>query len=218
MTDSAIHSEAAYRERESKQHWAVPGSRHDRLIRAAKVALPSTVGVLVAFPALAPLDKEGDVSFILDKNEVDNAPERMRVEEARYVGEDNRGQRFQIVAQQAVQRSSDVPIVDIAGMMARLWLQQGPLTIVANHGRYNLDEQKVLIEGPVRVVGPDDYRLATRDVTVDLKERRLVSDGAVAGEMALGRFQAGQLRADLGERRVVLDGGAGLQNVQGAVG
>ena len=44
-------SEAALRGREVKQQWAVPGSRHDRLIRIAKVALPAGVGVLIAFLA-----------------------------------------------------------------------------------------------------------------------------------------------------------------------
>ena len=210
-------SEAATREREFRQHWAVPGSRHDRLVRVAKVALPSAVGVLIAFLALAPLDKEGDVSFILDKNKVDNAPERMRVESARYVGADNRGQKFEISAQSAVQRSSDVPIVDINGMLARLSLQQGPVMIGANRGRYDLDQQKVAISGPVRVVGPDGYRLETRNVTVDLKQRRLSSPGPVSGATKLGTFRAGTLSADLGERKVVLDGGARLKIVQGAI-
>jgi lipopolysaccharide export system protein LptC len=210
-------SEAASREREFRQHWAVPGSRHDRLVRFAKVALPSAVGVLIAFLALAPLDKEGDVSFILDKKKVDNAPERMRVESARYVGQDNRGQKFEISAASALQRSSDVPIVDISGMLARLGLAQGPLMIGANQGRYNLDTQKIAITGPVRVLGPDGYRLETRDVMVDLKQRQLASAGPVEGEMRLGRFTAGSLRADLAERKVVLDGGARLKIVQGAV-
>jgi lipopolysaccharide export system protein LptC len=89
--------------------------------------------------------------------------------------------------------------------------------IAANNGRYNLDTHRVVVQGPVRVVGPDGYRLATRDVTVDLKKRQVASAGPVAGEMRLGQFQAGQLRADLGERRIVLDGGARLKIVQGAV-
>ena len=210
-------SDAATREREVRQHWAVPGSSHDRLVRFAKVALPSAVGVLIAFLALAPLDKEGDVSFILDKKKVENAPERMRVESARYVGQDNRGQTFEISAQSAIQRSSDVPIVDINGMLARLGLQQGPVMIGANHGRYDLDRQNIAITGPVRVVGPDGYRLETRDVTVDLKRRRLASPGPVVGETKLGHFRAGNLSADLGERKVVLDGGARLKIVQGAI-
>jgi lipopolysaccharide export system protein LptC len=195
----------------------VPGSRHDHIVRLAKVALPSAVGVLIAILAVAPLDKEGDASFILDKKKVGNAPERMRVETARYVGEDNRGQKFEIKAQTALQQSSDVPIVDIHGMTARLGLAQGPVLIRADDGRYNLDTHTVAISGPVRIAGPDDYRLATRDVMVDLKRRQVASKGRVEGQLSLGQFQAGSLKADLGERRVVLDGGARLKIVQGAV-
>jgi len=210
-------SEAAVRERADKQRWAVPGSAHDRIVRWSKIALPSAVGALIAILALAPLDKEGDVSFILDKKKVENAPERMRLDTARYVGADNKGQKFSITAQRAVQRTSDVPIVDIEGMFAQLALVNGPLMIAANQGQYDLDNQKVAVTGPVRVLGPDGYRLETRDVTVDLKARQLASAGPVAGQMRLGQFQAGQLRADLGERKVVLDGGARLKIVQGAV-
>jgi lipopolysaccharide export system protein LptC len=210
-------SEAATRDRAFKQRWAVPGSRHDYIVRLAKVALPSAVGVLIAILAVAPLDKEGDASFILDKNKVGNAPERMRVESARYVGEDNRGQKFEINAQTALQQSSDVPIVDIHGMMARLGISQGPVVIRANDARYNLDTHAVAISGPVRIAGPDGYRLATRDVVVDLKRRQVASKGAVNGQLSLGQFEAGSLKADLGERKVVLDGGVRLKIVQGAV-
>src|SRR6476469_8654687 len=210
-------ADAASRAQGWKHRWAEPGSGHDRLVRWAKVALPSAVGVLIAILALAPLGKHSDVSFILDKKKVANAPERMRVEQARYVGTDNKGQQFTMLADRAIQRSSEVPVVDISGMSARLNLAQGPLLIGANTGRYNLDTQKIMIDGPVKVAGGDGYRLATRDVTVDLKQRQLASGGPVAGAMRLGQFQAGQLRADLGDRTIVLDHGARLKIVQGAV-
>ena len=196
----------------------MPGSRHDRIVRFAKVALPSAVGVLIAVLALAPLDRDGgDVSFILDKNKVDNAPERMRVDVAQYRGEDNQGRPFAIVAQSAVQQSSDVPIVHISGMLAKLGLTGGPVAIVANQARYNLEEQKVAVPGAVRVTGPDGYRLSTSDVTVDLKSRSITGTGGVQGEMELGRFEGGRMRADLAQRTVVLDQGARLKIVQGAV-
>lgn len=201
----------------ARNRWAVPGSAHDRLVRLAKIALPSAVGVLIAVLAVAPLGKHSDVSFILDKKKVENANERMRVEQARYVGTDDKGQQFTMVANRALQRSSDVPVVDIRGISARLNMPQGPLFVAANTGRYNLDTLKVNIDGPVKVVGGDGYRLATRDVTVDLKHRQLASEGPVAGAMRLGQFQAGQLHADLGQRTVVLDHGARLKIVQGAV-
>ena len=204
-------------QRETQQRWAVPGSAHDKLVRWSKIVLPSAVGVLIAILVFAPLDKKGDVSFILDKKKVENAQERMRVETARYTGTDDKGQQFVMKANQAVQRSSDVPLVDIRGMYAQLGLAQGPLTIAANKGRYNLDLQRVAIDGPVSVAGPTGFRLGTRDVTVDLKQRQLASAGPVSGQMRLGQFQAGQLKADLGERKVILDGGARLKIVQGAV-
>ena len=210
-------SEAAIRQHDVKRHWAEPGSRHDRIVRLAKIGLPLIAAAFLVILAVAPFDREDDVSFILDKNEVDKAAERMRIETARYSGEDNRGNKFEITAQRALQQSSDQPIVSIEGMMARLGLDQGPVTIAADQGRYDLDTHLVDIIGPVRVRGPEGYRLETRDVTVDLKERTMQSHGAASGTMRLGQFQAGNLSADLGERRIVLDGGARLKIVQGAV-
>jgi len=210
-------SEAADRGREARQHWAVPGSRHDKLVRFAKIGLPSAVGILIAFLALAPLDKRSDVSFILDKNKVQNAPERMRVDTARYTGEDDKGRPFLIVAKSAIQRQSDIPIVDIRGMLARLSLSEGPVQLMANLAHYNLDDQMVKVVGPIHASGPEGYQLNTSDVTVNLKQRQITGSGGVQGEMKLGQFSAGTIRADLADRTVTLDGGARLKIVQGAV-
>ncbi|RIX32585.1 LPS export ABC transporter periplasmic protein LptC [Sphingomonas edaphi] len=210
-------SEAATRERAVKRHWAEPGSRHDKVVRATKFGLPIIIGALLLLLAIAPFDKRGDVSFILDKNKVDEAKERMRVESARYVGEDNKGQKFEIIADRAVQPSSNVPIVSIEGMRARLNLSRGPLGIAALRGRYDLEQEEVLVDGPVQIAGPDGYRLATRDVRVDLDKRSMASSGPVSGSMELGEFQAGRLSADLDSRTVTLDKGVRLKIYQGAV-
>ncbi|HXH00022.1 MAG TPA: LPS export ABC transporter periplasmic protein LptC [Sphingomicrobium sp.] len=210
-------SEAARRELAQKRHWAEPGSRHDRVVRITKVALPLAVLALGAVLLTAPFDKRGDVSFILDKNKVDAAQERMRVEAARYTGTDDAGQKFSIGADRAIQPTSDQPVVAIEGMRARLDLARGPVSIVALRGRYNLDQHRIAIDGPVRVAGPDGYRLETRNVGIDLKSRRLASRGPVSGAMRLGEFEAGRLSADLGTREVTLTGGVRLKIVQGAV-
>jgi lipopolysaccharide export system protein LptC len=210
-------SEAARRDLAVKRHWAEPGSRHDLFVRATKFVLPILIIALVVILAIAPFDKRSEVSFILDKNKVDAAQERMRVEAARYTGTDNKGQKFAINADRAIQPTSDRPIVDIEGMRAQLALERGPVSIVALKGRYNLDQQKVAIDGPVRVAGPDGYRLETRDVGIDLKNRNLASRGRVVGEMRLGHFEAGRMTADLGTRQVVLTDGVRLKIKQGAI-
>ena len=210
-------SEAARRDLAVKRHWAEPGSRHDLFVRATKFVLPILIVGLLIVLAVAPFDKRGDVSFILDKNKVAAAQERMRVEAARYTGTDDKGQTFSIRADRAIQPTSDRPIVDIEGMRAQLDLARGPLSIVALKGRYNLDQQKVAIDGPVRVAGPDGYRLETRDVGINLKERRLASRGPVSGDMRLGHFEAGKMTANLGTREVVLTDGVRLNIKQGAI-
>jgi lipopolysaccharide export system protein LptC len=239
MSDAAVHK------REVQAHWAEPGSRHDSLVKLLKIGLPAAVGVLAAFLLMAPLAKRQEVSFILDKNEVESAPERMRIEAARYSGKDDKGQPFVIQANRAIQRSSDQPIVDIMGMFARLGLASGPATIQARQGRYDLDRQRVQVVGPVRVSGPEGEQLLTRDVLVDLKKRTVTGGagvgsapeggveagsvagdlrsqqlgltGGVSGRIELGEFRAARVRADLGARTVVLDGGARLKIRQGAV-
>ena len=210
-------SEAARRDLARKRHWAEPGSRHDGLVRTAKFVLPILILALLVILAIAPFDKRGDTSFMFDKNKVDAAQERMRVEAARYTGTDDKGQKFSINADRAIQPTSDRPVVDIQGMRARLDLERGPLSIVALKGHYNLDQQKVAIDGPVRVAGPDGYRLATRDVGIDLKNRNLASRGRVVGDMRLGHFEAGRMTANLGTREVVLTDGVRLKIKQGAI-
>jgi lipopolysaccharide export system protein LptC len=141
----------------------------------------------------------------------------MRVDAAQYTGTDDKGQRFVMTAHSAVQPSSDTPLVDIRGMFARLYQNQGPVLIAANQGRYNIDTQQVAIDGPVKVAGTDGFKLNTSNVHVDLKQRQLASQGPAQGSMRLGQFQANRIHADLGEHKVVLDGGVRLKIVQGAV-
>src|SRR5689334_17205056 len=207
----------ATRQRPANRRWAEPGSAHDRLIRWTKIGLPAAAGVLLAVLAIAPLDRKGDVSFILDKKKVQSAPERMRVEAARYTGTDNKGQMFVMVANRAIQPSSDSPLVDIRAMSARLNQEQGPVLIAADRGRYNIDSHRVAIDGPVSVAGTDGFRLNTSNVMVDLDDRQLASQGPAEGAMRLGQFRANRISADLDEHKVVLDGGVRLKIIQGAV-
>ena len=210
-------SDAAVRERAVKRHWAEPGSRHDGVIRSARVLLPAAAGVLFAFLVMSPLRDDGEVSFILDKKEVERSQERMRVESARYTGQDDKGQQFVVQADRALQRTSDVPIVDISGMRARLDLESGPAVLTAPRGRYDLETQRVTIPDQIRVVGPDGYRLSTQRAIVDLRGRMVQSNGGATGAMRRGQFSARGLTADIAEQRVVLDGGVRLKIVQGAV-
>lgn len=210
-------SELADRQRLAKRSWAAPGSFHDSLVRILKIVLPVSIGLLGAYLVLAPLTKGQEISFILDKNKVEVAKERMRVRAARYQGVDDKGRPFTIAAQSAVQATSRDPVVDIRGMMAEIRLEDGPARLSADRGRYDLEQETVDVLGPILFTTTDGYRLETRDVAVDLNERTLSGDGGVRGWMPLGRFTADQMRVDLPDQRVVLSGRARLHIVQGGI-
>ncbi len=203
--------------RSPRQKWARPGGSHDFVVRAARVLLPMGIGVLAAALIFAPLSMKGDISFVLDKNEVAMAKERMRVTAATYRGEDGRGQAFELRAGSAVQSNSRDPVVRLKDLQARIALAEGPATLMADAGRYNMDKEVVMVDGPVRFTTSDGYRLDTRDVAVGLKTRQLASGGPVTGQLPLGSFRAGRISANLADRTVALDGGAHLHIVQGRV-
>jgi lipopolysaccharide export system protein LptC len=207
-------SERAEAIRRKRRRWAAAGSSHDRVIARLRLFLPAAIGLLVALLAFAPLTVGRDISFVLAKDRVQVARERMRVTEARYRGEDSRGQPFQLTARSAVQTSSRDPIVRMDALAAEIGLRQGPATITADRGRYNMETAKIGIDGPVLMQGAGGYRVETRDVVVDLNAKNAVSRGAVDGRMPLGNFRADRLRADLDAGTVSLDGGVRLHIVQ----
>ena len=208
-------SELAERQRRERRLWARAGSAHDRLIAGARVALPAAIGVLSAFLALAPLTIGRDISFVLAKDRVEVAHERMRVTRAVYRGADSKQQPFQLTAASAVQQTSRDPIVRLQTLNARIALTDGPATIRADRGRYDMDTERVAIDGPVLFDAAGGYKMTTRDVLVDMNSRNVVSRGPVDGSMPLGTFSADRLHANLDSRTVDLNGRARLHIVQG---
>ena len=201
--------------RSQRRQWAAPGSRHDRLIGLLQFLLPVGVGVLAAFLVMAPLFARGEMSFVLDKNKVDMASERMKIEQARYTGQDAKGRPFALDAGSAVQKSSTDPVVQLEQLSARIALQDGPARIRADQGRYDMTKQQVKVDGPIAFTAADGYKMDTRDATVDLKTRKVESGGAVSGTTPLGTFRGDSLAADLEARTVALRGNARLRVVPG---
>jgi len=182
-----------------------------------KLLLPALIGVVLAFLFFAPLEDKQEVSFVLDKNKVGTAEERLRLTRVTYRGQDNEGRPFVLSARSGVQQTSAVQIVDISEMNAQLQLQSGPARLQADRARYDMEHDHVNVVGPITFTAADGYRMQTRDVNVDLRAHTMQSRGAVEGRMPLGTFRADQLQANLPNRNVVLTGRARLHIVQGGI-
>ncbi|MDR6144778.1 LPS export ABC transporter periplasmic protein LptC [Sphingomonas sp. NCPPB 2930] len=206
-------SEIADRVRTQRQRWAAPGSRHDRFVTAARWILPSAIGVLTAFLVMAPIYSSSEVSFVLDKKKVEVARERMKIQAAQYRGVDDKGQPFSLDAGSAIQRSSAEPVVELNRLAAAIQLSDGPATVRANSGLYDMRTEQVKLDGPLNVQSQGGYNLQTQNATIDLQQRTLVSGGAVTGRMPQGNFSADKLRANLEDRTVRLEGNARLRIV-----
>ncbi|MBB5705042.1 LPS export ABC transporter periplasmic protein LptC [Sphingopyxis panaciterrulae] len=210
-------SERADLDRTMRQLWAASGSRHDRVVRLLRVGLPLVIGVIAAVLIFSPFTQRSEISFLLAKDKVEVAKERMRVTRAEYRGQDTKGRPFALVAGSAVQQSSAEPIVRMTDLSGAISLTDGPATIAAEHAQYNMDSETVTVPGTVLVKGADGYSIDAQGVAVDLKTRSLTGDGGVAGTLNIGRFSANALYADLDERIVRLSGNARLRINQGVL-
>ena len=210
-------SELAERERTKRQRQASPGGAHDRLIRLLRVLLPAVIGILIAILAYSPFSSTRELSFVLAKDGVDMAHERMRVTDALYRGEDSNGRPFSIHAGSAVQKSSAEPVLRMSDLSARILMPEGPASLIAGNGLYNLDKETMRFVGPLSFDSGRGYNLVASNVELAMKTRHLQSYGPVSGRTTVGTFSAGGLRADLDARTVTLTGGAHLRIDQNVI-
>ena len=210
-------SERADLDRTMRRMWATSGSSHDRVIRILRFGLPLVIGVVGAVLIFSPFTQRAEVSFLLSKDKVEVAKERMKVTRAQYRGQDSKGQPFALIAGSAVQKSSAEPIVRMSQLSGAIKLNDGPATIAAIEGQYNMDTEQVSVPGTVKVRSASGYRLDASNVAIDLKSRSLAGTGGVSGALNIGQFSANQLSADLDQRVVRLQGNAKLRINQGAL-
>ncbi len=210
-------SERADLDRTMRRMWAASGSSHDRVIRILRFGLPLVIGVVAAVLIFSPFTQRTEASFLLSKDKVDVARERMKVARAEYRGQDSKGQPFALIAGSAVQKSSAEPIVEMRDLSGAIRLADGPATIAATAGQYDMDSETVAVPGLVKVTSADGYRIDASNVAINLKDRSLSGTGGVDGTLNIGRFSANALSANLDERIVRLSGNARLRINQGVL-
>src|SRR5690606_673047 len=133
------------------------GSGYDRLIASLRLILPVLIGVIAAILLFSPFTQRSEISFLLAKDKVEVAKERMKVSRAEYRGQDNKGQPFALIAGSAVQKSSAEPVVRLQDLSAAIKLDTGPATLAAKSGAYNMENEQVEVPGLVQLRTNEGY-------------------------------------------------------------
>ncbi|BDI59954.1 LPS export ABC transporter periplasmic protein LptC [Qipengyuania nanhaisediminis] len=215
VTKRRIETDEAQELRSKRQHFAAPGGSHDKLVGFLARALPMGVGVVAALMVITPLSPRGEISFLLDRNEVAVIDERLSVDNAMYRGRDDLGRPFSITAGEAVQRSSVEGKVRMRELMAQLLLENGPARLSAPGGVYDINEDLVSVVGELRVRTADGYTMSASGVSFDLDKRTMRGTGGVKGAIPAGTFSARSMRADIEKRTLALEGDARLRMIPG---
>lgn len=184
----------------------LPGSAHDYLIKVLRVIFPMIIVALITFLILTPLTVNDEFSFVLDKESVDIAPERLKVTDALYRGQDGKGRPFSLKAGSAVQKSSDVPVLDMEDFVGRIILNSGPAILSGVRGSYNLDNEVMRVNGPLQYESLAGNEFTASNVEIRLRNQSFESFDKVKGKTEFGTFNANKLKGTLGARNITLSG------------
>ena len=204
-------ADRAVRERESRRRSMLPGSRRDAFIKIAKRGFPIASILLLIVLVMLPLSAQQEFSFMLSKDSAKKANERMRMQEASYRGETTSGEPFEITAQSGVQKTSAVPVVMLTGLSAEIIQASGPATVTAPTGEFFIDENRIVVNGPVTAISASGYSLNGNRIEVDINENRVSAAQPVEGTLPMGRFRADGFTADIEGRYVTLTGSVRLR-------
>ncbi len=201
---------AAADQQAARRRAARPGGSHDTVVTMLKLLLPTAAIALLALIVIWPLTSAREFSFLLSKDKVEMANDRLRLDNAVYRGQTGKGQPFVIKAGGAVQHSSAVPIVELRVLDATIQMEEGPTRVTAPTGRYDMDRDRLDIAGPVKVDGEAGYALDSQAVVISLVDRTVATDQPVTGKLPIGTFRSDRLSGDLAGRTMLLQGHAHL--------
>lgn len=197
--------------RETRRRSMLPGSQRDRLIAVARIGFPVAAGLLAIVLIALPLLSSQEFSFLLSKDSAEKSDERMRMLEVTYRGETAQGEPFSISAHSGVQRTSSVPVVVLQGLHAEITRESGPASVSAPSGEFLINENRVLVNGPITLRSTSGYSLDGDRIMVDINAGTVATEQPVSGTIPMGAFSADRFSADIEGRRFVLDGGASLR-------
>ena len=189
---------------------ALSPHRYSRFIRWMRVVLPmAAIGILAllaAWPRMEEtfeiLPKESVLPQTVGKNELLNP---------RFESTDEKSQPYTVTAARALQDAHDPEAVLLDDPTADITLKDGTwIAARAQNGTYRQKEERLFLEGNVRLFHDQGYEIKTSALLVDLKKNDARSDRPVSGQGPAGTLDAAGFEARIDTERLIFTGPAKL--------
>lgn len=195
----------------ARRHRA-PGKAYSRFVRGMRVLLPliaaGVIGLLVAWPRVERTMEAIPKEAVIPQEKGVGSNELLN---PRFESRDKKDQPFTVTATRAMQSANDPQVVLLEKPMADITLKNGTwLAAEAQKGAYRQEEEKLLLEGRVRLFRDDGYELLTEKLLVNIKTHEAWSDVPVRAQGPAGTLDATGLNASGAEEKLVFTGPAKL--------
>ena len=201
---TAIGSTARTRlARPSRRRPLAEPARYSRFVGLMKFGLPALAAALVGAVLAWPGTNDDPREFRLSYAAIDMSdPGRPGMLNARYVGTDQADRPFVVTADSAIVDPENKNRVHLKALQADMTLDDGSwVTVMADRGVYDLDEQELLLSDRVDLFSDHGYEFHAQEARVHLGTGTAASDLPVEGQGPLGTLRADRFwLIDLGKR------------------
>jgi lipopolysaccharide export system protein LptC len=115
------------------------------------------------------------------------------------------------MARSAVQQTSAVPVVRLEGLSAEINQTEGLAVVTAPVGHFFIEENRLVVDGPVVARSVSGYSLDGNRIEVDINANRVMATDGISGTLPIGRFEADRFAADIEGRVVTMTGNVRLR-------
>jgi lipopolysaccharide export system protein LptC len=182
-------------------------SGYDIYVRWMRLILSVVSLGLAATLLLWPVLQTSEVSFVLSYEDISPGDDQIRMTNPRYVGTDSRDRRYTVSARSGVQPSPDEPRILLQGIVARLDLAgERAVEARSSRGFFETEANRLALQGDVRLVTTDGYRVKAGDTIFDMNNALANSALAVSGSGPVGVFEADSFEIRVDERVAIFNG------------
>ncbi len=165
-------------------------SVYSRRVRRVKLFAVSAAIFLTVLLIALPLTNLGTRGFKLsfDNMEVDS-PENPKMTKPRFHGIDKNNQPFNITADEAVQKNTDIVILE--NINADVLLSDGQwMSLLSESGNYNIMRRELDLNGSVNLFMSNGYELLTESAHINMEENLATGNEEVVVKGPIGNMRA----------------------------